>query len=197
MFSHLIDQLINALRCLPSVGPKTAQRMAFQLLQHNRDNGLKLAEILRQALTEVGHCQRCNILTEKPLCQLCQDSKRDPSALCIVGMPTDVLAFEQTGHFRGYYFVLMGNLSPLDSIGPKEIGIDKLSERLKDKNLVEIVLATNTTVEGEATAHYIANLVKETALKCSRIAYGVPVGGELDYLDIHTLARSFTARTLL
>lgn len=195
MFSPLIEQLINALRCLPGVGPKTAQRMAIQLLQRNRDKGLNLAKTLRQALTEVDHCQKCHILSEASLCRICQDQARDPSLLCVVGTPVDVLAFEQTGNFRGLYFVLMGHLSPLDGIGPKEIGLDKLAKRVQDQPISEMILATNTTVEGEATAHYIVNMVKNTQIKCTRIAYGVPVGGELEYLDINTLARAFAART--
>jgi recombination protein RecR len=195
MFSPLIEQLILALRCLPGVGPKTAQRMAFQLLQHHRDNGLNLSRILQQAITEVGHCDQCYILSETPLCKLCADERRDPSLLCVVGTPIDVLAFEQTGNYRGQYFVLMGHLSPLDGIGPREIGMERLVVRLNAHPVTEMVLATNTTVEGEATAHYIANMVKDTAIKCTRIAYGVPVGGELEYLDTNTLARAFAART--
>lgn len=195
VLSPLIEQLINALRCLPGVGPKTAQRMAFQLLQHHRENGLNLARLLQQALVEVGHCEQCNTLCETNICQLCSDPRRDASSLCIVGTPMDVIAFEQTGNFRGHYFVLMGHLSPLDGIGPKEIGIEKLSVRIKSHPIQEMILATNTTVEGEATAHYIANMVKDLHIKCTRIAYGVPVGGELDHLDINTLARSFAART--
>ncbi|MBA2655040.1 MAG: recombination protein RecR [Gammaproteobacteria bacterium] len=197
MSSPLIEQLINALRCLPGVGPKTAQRMAFQLLQHNRENGLHLARILNRALTEVAHCTQCHTLCENELCRLCDDPKRDPSLLCVVGTPMDVIAFEQTGNFRGHYFVLMGHLSPLDGIGPKEIGIEKLAERLKKLPIQEMILATSTTVEGEATAHYIANMVKDNPIKCTRIAYGVPVGGELEYLNVNTLARAFAARTSL
>jgi recombination protein RecR len=146
MFSSLIEQLINGLRCLPGVGPKTAQRMAIQLLQRNRQDGLHLAKILQQALTQVGHCQKCHILSEATLCRLCQDPNRDTSLLCIVGTPMDVMAFEQTGNFRGLYFVLMGHLSPLDGIGPKEVGIDKLSQRLQQEPVLEMILATNTTV---------------------------------------------------
>lgn len=197
MFSPLIEQLINALRCLPGVGPKTAQRMAFQLLQHNRANGLTLARILQQSLTEITHCEHCNILCETILCNLCSNSHRDPSQLCIVGTPMDVIAFEQTGNFKGLYFVLMGHLSPLDGIGPTEIGIGKLSSRITEGVISEIILATNTTVEGEATAYFIANLLKDTHIRCSRIAYGVPVGGELEYLDANTLSRAFTARTAM
>jgi recombination protein RecR len=198
MFSPLIEQLINALRCLPGVGPKTAQRMAIMLLQHNRENGLKLADLLHQALTKIGHCQHCHILCETTSCKLCDDPTRDNSLLCVVGTPADVIAFEQTGNFRGQYFVLTGQLSPLDGIGPNEAGINRLLQRIQQgPPLNEIILATNTTVEGEATAHYIANLVKDMKIKCTRIAYGVPIGGELEYLDINTLARSFSARTTL
>jgi recombination protein RecR len=197
MFSPLIEQLINALRCLPGVGPKTAQRMALQLLQHNRDNGLNLARILQRSLTEVAHCNECYILSETELCKLCDDTQRDSCLLCIVGSPLDVFAFEQTGHYKGQYFVLMGNLSPLDGIGPNEIGMNRLKERINRHPVTEIILATSTTVEGEATAHYIANMVKDTRIKCTRIAYGVPVGGELEYLDTNTLGRAFTARTEL
>lgn len=195
MFSPLIEQLIHALRCLPGIGPKSAQRMAFHLLQRHRQNGLHLAKTLEQALTEIGHCEQCHILCETPKCRLCADEKRDSSLLCIVESPVDVIIFEQTGSFRGLYFVLMGHLSPLDGIGPKEIGIDRLLSRVQQGQIHEIILATNTTVEGEATAHYIANLMKELNIKCTRIAYGVPVGGELEYLDAHTLTRAFLART--
>lgn len=197
MLSPLIEQLVNALRCLPGVGPKTAQRMALQLLQRHRENGLNLARILQQALLEVGHCSICHTLCETTVCRLCSDTKRDGSLVCVVGTPMDVLAFEQTGNYRGHYFVLMGHLSPLDGIGPKEIGIEKLAARLDDPAINEVILATNTTVEGEATAHYIASMVKHKNIKCSRIAYGVPVGGELEYLDVNTLARSFAARTFV
>jgi recombination protein RecR len=195
MFSPLIEELINALRCLPGVGPKTAQRMAFQLLQYQRENGLKLAHLLQKTLLEIGHCKFCHTLCETEVCRLCNDSRRDSTLLCVVGTPIDALVFEQTGTFRGHYFVLMGHLSPLDGIGPKEIGIEKLCERLDNHPPQEIILATNTTVEGEATAHYIANMVKHRDIKCTRIAYGVPVGGELEYLDPNTIARSLDART--
>ncbi len=197
MFSALIEQLIQALRCLPGVGPKTAQRMAFHLLQHRRENGLHLANILQQTLQEVGHCKKCHILSETLLCQLCTDSRRDTSSLCVVGSPADVVAFEQAGNFKGLYFVLMGHLSPLDGIGPKEIGIPIFEERLQDSALQEIILANSTTVEGEATAYYIANIAQKKNIKCSRIAFGVPVGGELEYLGFDTLARAFAARTNL
>jgi recombination protein RecR len=197
MFSPLIEQLIIALRCLPGVGPKTAQRMAFQLLQHHRTNGLNLANLLQEALTKVRHCERCQNFCEATLCHLCIDESRDNTLLCIVGTPMDVIAFEHMGNYRGRYFILKGHLSPLDGIGPKEVGIEQLSLRLQDSAIKEIILATSTTVEGEATAYYIANMLKDTPMKCSRIAYGVPVGGELEYLDVNTLSRSFAARTSL
>jgi recombination protein RecR len=195
MFSPLIERLINALRCLPGIGPKTAQRMALYVLQHQRENGLNLARALQQALLEVGHCEQCYILSEIQVCKLCSDVRRDSSLLCVVETPADVLAFEQIGNFQGKYFVLKGHLSPLDGVGPKEIGIPKLVERIENHAIEEIILATSTTVEGEATAHYIANLTKNKAMRCTRLAYGVPVGGELEYLDINTLARAFAART--
>jgi recombination protein RecR len=197
MSSALIEQLVNALRCLPGVGPKTAQRMAFHLLQHRRENGLNLAHLLQKALTEIGHCQLCNTLCETALCRLCADPKRDSSLLCVVGTPVDMLAFEQIGIFKGHYFILMGHLSPLDGIGPKEIGIEKLLERLNNQLIHEMILATNTTVEGEATAYYIANKVKHQNIKCTRLAYGIPVGGELEYLNPKTIAHSFDARTVI
>lgn len=197
MFSPLIQQLIQALRCLPGVGPRSAQRMALHLLERDRENGLHLARVLQHTLTAVGHCQRCRTLSETPLCQLCQSPTRDTSLLCIVETPADVFAIEQIGTYRGLYFVLMGHLSPLDGIGPKEIGIDQLVDRLADPAIQELILATNSTVEGEATAHYIANLVKDKMIQCSRIAHGVPMGGELEYLDGGTLARALAARTVV
>lgn len=195
--SPLIQELIDALRCLPGVGPKTAQRMAFQILERNRDNGLSLARILEKAITQVGHCKRCRTLSETDLCKLCCNMSRHANLLCIVETPMDVLAIEQTGTFRGYYFVLMGHLSPLDGIGPKEIGMDELKTRLIDDKFNEVIIATNPTVEGEATAHYIATLAKEKNIRCSRIAHGVPMGGELEYLDTNTLTHAFTGRTLM
>jgi recombination protein RecR len=197
MFSPLISNLIAALRCLPGVGPKSAQRMAFHILERNRDNGSTLAQALQQAIATVGHCQRCRMLSENPLCQICNNPKRDEHLLCVVESPADVIALEQAGAYRGFYFVLMGHLSPLDGIGPQEIGIDVLLQRIEQAEIQEIILATNPTVEGEATAHYITNLLKDKKIRCTRIAYGVPLGGELEYLDGGTLAKAFTARTLL
>ena len=193
-FSPLIQRLIDSLRCLPGVGPKTAQRMAFQLLERDRQNGLALGKILEEALTNVGHCHRCRNLCETNLCPICSHPKRDHSLLCIVETPADVLALEQTHSYQGLYFVLMGHLSPLDGIGPHEIGMNDLIKLIEQSNIQEIILATNPTVEGEATAHYISNLVKNKLIRCSRIAHGVPMGGELEYLDGSTLSKALNSR---
>ena len=195
MNRNSIEALINALCCLPGVGPKSAQRMTYHLLERARDNGLQLAESLQQAITNVGHCEKCRTLTEHEICDICANPRRDPSLLCIVETPVDILAIEQTHSFKGLYFVLMGRLSPLDGIGPKEIGIDALEQRLSQDNLTEVILATNSTIEGEATAHYIAKLITNKKIKCTRIAHGVPMGGELEYLDGNTLMRAFSGRT--
>lgn len=195
MFTPLVQQLIDNLRCLAGVGPKSAQRIAFQLLERQREAGLSLARTLTEALTTVAHCQRCRTFTEKPLCNLCTDEDRDQTQLCVVETPSDVFALEQTHSYKGLYFVLMGHLSPLDGIGPEELHIPLLKRRVQEENLQELILATNPTVEGEATAHYISNLVKGTAVRCSRIAHGVPMDGELGYLDAGTLARAIGART--
>ena len=197
MFSPLIQELIQAFRCLPGIGPRSAQRMTLHLLERDRNNGMTLAKILEKALTQVGHCQNCRTFTESTICALCINPGRDNSLLCIVETPADVMAIEQLGSFRGLYFVLMGHLSPLDGIGPNEIGIDALLQRINSTDIKEIILATNSTVEGEATAHYIANLVKSKQIKCTRIAHGVPMGGELEYLDGGTLARALSARILV
>ena len=193
-FSPLIESLILALRCLPSVGPKSAQRMALNLLEHNQNNAKILAETLLQALEKVGHCESCHMLTEEQLCPICQDEKRDPNLLCVVESPGDVFALEQTAHFRGRYFVLSGHLSPLDGIGPNDIGIPKLLSRCECNTINEIILATNPTVEGEATAQYIVNMLGASAIKLSRIAHGVPMGSELEYLDGNTLAEAVSER---
>lgn len=197
MLSPLIQQLIQGLRCLPGVGPRSAQRMAFHLLERDRDNGIALAKILQEALTKVGHCENCRTFSETKICHLCANPARDPNLLCIVETPADVIAIEQLGSFRGLYFVLMGHLSPLDGIGPNEIGMEGLLQRLQQNEVREIILATNSTVEGEATAHYIANLVRSKNIKCTRIAHGVPMGGELEYLDGGTLSRALAARTII
>ena len=196
-FSPLIDQLVNALRCLPSVGPKSAQRMAFHLLERNREGGIKLAEALQQAMENVGRCECCRTFTEQQRCEICADPKRDHSLICVVETPADVLAFEQSGSYRGLYFVLMGHLSPIDGIGPAEIGVDDLLNVVRCEGVEEVVLATNPTVEGEATAYYIAEQMKVLGVKVSRIAHGVPLGGELEYVDAGTLAHALSGRRLV
>jgi recombination protein RecR len=193
-FSPLIDQLVQALRCLPSVGPKSAQRMAFHLLERNREGGLHLAEILQQALEQVGHCNACHTLSELELCEICSDPRRDQQTLCVVESPADVLALEQAASYRGVYFVLMGHLSPIDGIGPSEIGIDHLLQRVRDQQMKEVILATNPTVEGEATAFYITEQVRAQGVLVSRIAHGVPLGGELEFVDSGTLAHALSGR---
>lgn len=193
-FSPLINRLIEDLRCLPGVGPKSAQRMAFHLLEHNREAARQLAHTLLEAADNIGHCSSCRTLTEDSLCKVCSNSKRDPNKLCIVETPADVNAIEQATDYNGLYFVLMGHLSPLDGIGPKEIGLDILEKRLADGNVEEIILATNPTVEGEATAHYISEIAKMLGVKATRIAHGVPVGGELEYIDGGTLSHAFSGR---
>lgn len=196
-FSPLLDQLVEALRCLPGVGPKTAQRMAFQLLTRRRDNGKLLAQILQEAMEKIKHCESCRIFSETPMCEICTSLRRDNSLLCIVENPIDVTVIEQTGSFNGKYFVLLGRLSPLDGIGPEEIGIAQLKSRFDQKEIKEIILATNPTVEGEATAHYIAELAKQFTIKVTRIAYGVPIGSELEYIDSSTLSHALTVREIL
>jgi recombination protein RecR len=195
MFTPLVQQLIDNLRCLAGVGPKSAQRIAFQLLERQREPGLQLARILERALTEVGHCERCRTFSEHPLCNLCSNTERNRAQLCVVETPADVFALEQTHSYKGLYFVLMGHLSPLDGIGPDELHIPLLRRRLQEDQVQELILATNPTVEGEATAHYISNLLKNTTIHCSRIAHGVPMDGELGYLDVGTLSRAIAART--
>jgi recombination protein RecR len=193
-FSPSIDQLVEALRCLPGVGPKSAQRMAFYLLERDREGGFKLAQSLDQAMEKVGRCDRCRTLTEQPLCTICNDQKRDHKTICIVETPTDVLAFEQSASYRGLYFVLMGHLSPIDGIGPDEIGVSYLLEQVKENGIGEVILATNPTVEGEATAYYIIEQLKPLGVTVSRIAHGVPLGGELEYVDVGTLAHALSSR---
>lgn len=193
-FSPLIRQLIDAFRVLPGVGQKTAQRMALQLLERDRSGGSRLALALNQAMDGVGHCKSCRTLTEEELCPQCADPRRDDTLLCVVEGPTDVYAVEQTG-YRGRYFVLKGHLSPLDGLGPEAIGIPQLLERIAAQgSFTEVILATNPTVEGEATAHYIAQLLSDKGLIASRIAHGIPLGGELDLVDGGTLAHSFAGR---
>ena len=194
-FSPLLDDLIRDLRILPGVGPKSAQRMAFQLLERDRSRGLALAKSLSRALTEIGHCRSCRTFTENELCEICASSKRaQKRQLCVVETPADVVAIEQTNLNSGQYFVLMGHLSPLDGIGPRELGLDLLAERLEQEQPEELILATNPTIEGDATAYYIANLAREAGVTVTRIAHGVPVGGELELVDGTTLSHSLTGR---
>lgn len=192
-FSPLIRQLIDSLRILPGVGQKTAQRMALHLLEHDRAGGLRLSQAMADAMNGVGYCRACRILTEEDTCRLCLDPQRDDSLLCIVEGPMDVYAVEQTG-FRGRYFVLKGHLSPLDGLGPETIGIPELMKRIEQGAFSEVILATNPTVEGEATAHYIAQLLADKGLTASRIAHGVPLGGELELVDGGTLSHAFAGR---
>ncbi len=194
-FSPLIKRLIRALTCLPGVGPKSAQRMALHLLEKDRDAGRALSSILARAMQDVTNCKRCRILAETEICDICSDVNRDPAILCVVESPGDVAAIEAAGSYRGLYFVLLGRLSPLDGVGPEDIGIDLLCDQLAKGRVSEIVLATNPTVEGETTAYYIAEIAKDSGIKVSRIAYGVPMGGELEYVDSGTLAKALTDRT--
>jgi recombination protein RecR len=192
--SPLIRQLMEALRCLPGVGNKTAQRMAYHLLERDRNGGRALAQTLERAMREVGRCSDCRTLCEAERCSLCASETRDPSLLCVVESPVDLEAIEQATDFRGRYFVLMGHLSPLDGIGPAELGLDRLARRFADGELQEVILATNPTVEGEATAQYISDLAHEHGLRTTRIAHGVPMGGELEYIDSGTLSHAFSGR---
>ncbi|NOX92221.1 MAG: recombination protein RecR [Gammaproteobacteria bacterium] len=196
-FSPLINRLIEDLRCLPGVGPKSAQRMAFHLLERDREGALALARSLTDAAEQVGHCTQCRTLSETDLCPLCANTGRERHLLCVVESPADVRAIEQATPYRGYYFVLMGHLSPLDGIGPNEIGLDLLDNRLAEGAISELILATNPTVEGEATAHYINEMAKVHSVTSSRIAHGVPLGGELEYVDGGTLSHAFSGRRQL
>ena len=195
MFSPLIEDLIRALRCLPGVGPKSAQRMAMYLLEKDRDAAALLARTLEQAVEKVGRCSQCRTLTEQEICSLCNNSRRDEKSLCVVETPADVLAIEQAGNYHGRYFVLHGHLSPIDGVGPANLGIDLLERRLDQEPLQELIIATNPTVEGEATAQFIAERAKSRGVAVSRIAHGVPIGGELEYIDGGTLAHAFNSRT--
>ena len=194
-FSPAISELIEALRCLPGVGPKSAQRMTLHLLERDRSGGKALSQALADALARVGRCGRCQNFTELSICELCGDQRREQSLLCVVETPADVIAIEQSASFRGIYHVLMGHLSPLDGIGPEEIGLDVLEARFDSESITEVILATNPTVEGEATAYYIAERARQRGLKITRIAHGVPLGGELEYLDSSTLAHALSGRT--
>ncbi|MBW8900539.1 MAG: recombination protein RecR [Massilia sp.] len=192
--SKSLDFLTEALRRLPGVGPKSAQRMAFHLLQHDREGAAMLSRALYQAVDAVHHCAMCNTFSETDVCELCTDEQRDRTMLCVVETPADQMMIEQTLTYKGLYFVLMGRLSPLDGIGPKDLHLEKLMGRANDGEVKEVVLATNFTNEGEATAHYISEMLKARGLKVSRLARGVPVGGELEYVDAGTIARAMLDR---
>jgi len=192
--SPLIERLMAALRCLPGVGPKSAQRMALHLLQRDRAGARELIEVLGEALERVGHCRLCRTLTEGELCAICASERRDPSLLCVVETPADVVAIESGTGYRGRFFVLLGHLSPLDGVGPDEIGLDLLAERLAGGEVRELILATGTTPEGQATAHFIAELARGHALRVTRIAHGVPLGGDLELVDGGTLALALEGR---
>ena len=195
LLSPLVAELMESLRLLPGVGPKSAQRMALQLIERQRSGGLRLARALEQALNHVDHCQQCRFLAEQPVCKLCLDPSRDDSLLCVVESPMDVLALEQSGSYKGRYFVLLGKLSPLDGIGPDELGLPILINRLRQNPTIrELIIATNPTAEGEATAHYLREATRDLPLSVTRIAHGVPIGGELEYVDGNTLTHALSGR---
>ena len=195
--SPLIDQLIEAFRCLPGVGPKSAQRMTLHLLERNRAGGEKLSQSLMQALDKVGNCAECRTLTEEDICRICVSSSRNPKLCCVVESPADVFAIEQSGTFRGVYFVLMGHLSPIDGIGPDQLGISQLLNKVTTGGVEEVIIACNSTVEGDATAYYIADQLQDMDVVVSRLAHGVPVGGELEFVDGGTLMHAFTGRRVM
>lgn len=192
--SRLIGRLIESLRCLPGVGPRSAQRMAYHLLEHNRDGGRQLAEILTLAMDQVGNCDACRTLSEEKTCAICANPRRDRTKLCVVETPADVQALEQSTGFQGMYFVLLGHLSPLDGVGPEQLGLDLLEARLASGEVAELIIATNPTVEGEATAHFVSELARVHGITTTRIAHGVPMGGELEYIDSGTLSHAFASR---
>ncbi|HVC00614.1 MAG TPA: recombination mediator RecR [Steroidobacteraceae bacterium] len=194
-YTPALGRLIEALRCLPGVGPKSAQRMAFYLLERDRDGGRALSQSLAEALATVGRCRRCRMLSEEEICPICASPQRNVAQLCVVESPADVVAIEQSGGFRGRYFVLLGRLSPLDGIGPAELGLDDFESLIAAGEIAEVILATNPTAEGEATAHYLGEIALRRGVKASRIAHGVPVGGELEYVDGGTLAHALAGRT--
>jgi len=189
-----MGQLMKAFRCLPGIGPKSAQRMTFHLLQRDREGARQLAESLLRALDTIGHCQQCRTLTEGELCAVCASPRRERSLLCVVETPAEVYAIDQATGYQGVFFVLNGRLSPLDGIGPAELRLDLLDQRLRSGEVSEIILATNTTVEGEATAHYIHDMARQHAIATTRLAYGMPLGGELEYIDGATLSHAFNGR---
>ena len=192
--AHGVERLIEALRVLPGIGPRSAQRMAYHVLQHNRAGAEQLAQALVEALRTLRHCARCNNFTEQEICELCRSPRRDPSLLCVVETPADLATVEQTLSYSGMYFVLMGRLSPLDGVGPRDVGLDRLLARAADGVVQEVILATNFTNEGEATAHYVAEMLRSCEVKVSRIARGVPLGGELEYVDVGTISQAIQDR---
>lgn len=192
--SVLLDQLIEALKCLPSVGNKSAQRMAFYLLERDREGGQRLSSALSEAMERIGHCNRCRTLSENELCRLCSNSSRNNKQLCIIETPSELMAIEQATDYRGRYFVLGGRLSPLDGIGPQELGLEQLDAVLAEGHVEELILATNPTIEGEVTAHYLSDMAGSYQVKVTRIAHGVPLGGELEYVDGGTLSHAFAGR---
>ena len=196
-YSPLLVRLIDALRCMPGVGRKSAQRIAFHLLERDRAGAEQLSHALREAIGAIGHCRRCRMFSEHELCSICADTGRDDSSLCVVESPADVVAVEDATGYRGHYFVLMGHLSPLDGIGPEELGMRQLEERLGKEKFKEIIIATNPTVEGDATAHYLAEMAARHEIPASRIAHGVPLGGELEYVDGGTLSHAFFGRRIV
>jgi recombination protein RecR len=193
----LLVRLIDALRCMPGVGRKSAQRIAFHLLERDRDGAEQLSNALREAVGAIGHCRQCRMFSEHELCSICVDAGRDDASLCVVESPADVVAVEDATGYRGHYFVLMGHLSPLDGIGPEELGMRQLEERLGKEKFKEVIIATNPTVEGDATAHYLAEMAARHEIPASRIAHGVPLGGELEYVDGGTLSHAFFGRRIV
>ncbi len=197
MSSTLLNDLIDALRCLPGVGAKTAQRMAFHVLERDRAGAKKLADRLAAAVERIGNCSRCRTFSEDAICVLCANPQRDAHTLCVVETPVDQLAVEQATGYRGHYFVLLGRLSPLDGMGSKELGLDLLASRLAENEIRELIIATNPTVEGEATAHLLAQIARQAKVRATRLAHGVPLGGELEFIDRGTLAHAFGGRQVL
>ncbi|MGB8636144.1 MAG: recombination mediator RecR [Rhodanobacteraceae bacterium] len=195
--SPLLSELVDALRVLPGVGARSAQRMAFQLLERDRDGGQRLARALESAMQDIGNCKCCRNFSEQAVCGLCASEQRDKSLLCVVESPSDLAAIEQATGYRGRYFVLLGRLSPLDGLGPNELGLDLLARRLQEDEVAEMIVATNPNVEGEATAHYLSRLAHAAGIRVTRLAHGVPLGGELEYVDRNTLAHAFGGRLSL
>ncbi len=190
----LLEQLIEALQCQPGIGPRSAQRIAYQLLERDRDRGLKLARVIAQAMNDIGQCGSCRTFTEAELCRICASHSRDGSILCVVESPMDVASIDQAADYRGKYFVLMGHLSPIDGITPETLGLHILEQRLQRGEVSELIVATGTTMEGEATAHYLKEIAARADVRATRIAYGVPMGGELEYVDGSTLSHAISSR---